>query len=946
MSSQRHDRVRDLFLEAGRLDPEERAAFLELECAADPELRAEVESLLDHDDSHLLSRAGEALVQQARDLDGSLPDSIGGYRILSRIGQGGMGVVYEAEQEDPSRRVALKVIAPGFATESTLRRLRHEAQVLGWLDHPCIARIYEAGTDDYGHGPQPWFAMELVRGEPLTRYAEHHELDSRDKLELLAQVCDAVHHAHQKGVIHRDLKPGNVLVDEQGRPRVLDFGIARVTDQDLKATTLVTRADEVVGTLAYMSPEQVEADPSKLDVRSDVYALGVVAYELLSGQLPYDVGRLRLAVAARTIIEEEPSSLGSLDARLRGDVETIVAKAVEKDPERRYASAEELASDIRRYLTFQPILARPPSAVYQLRKFARRNKALVGGTAGIFFALLAGVIASTKLYLRSEERRQEAEAAGHAAEAARLEERRQKELAQENLERAERAETEARAAARLAEQEKDTAEEVTEFLVTMFEYANPDVSSPEDLSARQILDQGAERIRNELVDQPVVRGRLLNVFGKIYNWLQLYDVSEPILEEALELTGRQYGEDSPEYADTLERLAHVRLIAGRLDESERMQRRVLDIRMRHLGPDHVLTADGMSNLAASLTDKAEYQEAEELYTKALEIRRRTLGERSLSAASGAANLGVFYGYVGRPAESEALLREALSILEEELGETHWRTLFTSAALADCLMRGSRPEEAIPLARRAYRGYRSHFGTRASATFTTGTILAGALISVGEPGEAAELLEELLPMHEETYGRDNVFLNLFHNLASAKHDLGEYDEAEGIYLEAIELRSEMYGATNPATLTIQHDLSVLYAATGRLDEAEELATHVLEERIRVLGEAHQATRTSWRNLADTYAKQGRFDDAEGIWIELVDICRREGGERAPEALEARVGHARFLLEHRERHEEAERGLLAVWAEGGSEAPALGIPELLVRIYEADGRTDEARRWRER
>jgi tetratricopeptide (TPR) repeat protein len=930
MSPERHARIEELFLRAVRLPDGERVSFLDDACGDDEALRAEVSALLAFDDSDHLSRAADAVVAHARELDERLPASIGGYRIVARIGSGGMGIVYEAEQTEPRRRVALKVIRPGVATESTLRRLRHEAQVLARLDHPAIARIHEAGTDDYGHGPQPWFAMELVRGQPLVRHAERQALPIEGRLRLLAEVCDAVHHAHQKGVVHRDLKPANVLVDENGHPRVLDFGVARVTDQDLNRTTRLTRADEVIGTLAYMSPEQVEADAARLDARSDVYALGVMAYELLTGRLPHDVAHLGVAQAARTIVEEEPTRLGSVDRRLRGDIETIVAKALEKDPARRYPSAEALASDLRRHLASEPIRARPPSAAYQVRKFARRNKALVGGLAGTFLALLAGVIVSTRMYVRAETRRVQAEQAGQAAEEARIEESRQKVLAQQNLERAVKAETEAREAARVAGEEKETAEAVVEFLITMFEYANPDVAAPEDLTARQMLDQGAERIRTELQGQPAVRGRLLNVFGKIYNWLQLYDVSEPILVEALELTGLQHGEDSPEYADTLERLAQVRLVAGRLAESEEMQRTVLDIRLRHLGHENELTADGMANLASSLTDLGRFEEAEQLYTEALAIRDRVLGPESLSSASGHANLGVYYGYLGRPADSEAHLRQALEVFERDLGDRHWRTLFTSSALADCLMRGERPEEAIPLARRAYEGYRSHFGTRASATFTTGTVLAGALLSVKRPAEAKELLEELLPLYEATYGRDGVSLNLLHNLASATHDVGQHEEAEELYRQAIEARIALSGEDHAATLSLQHDLAVLLEDMGRLDEAEELATEVLERRIEFLGEAHPQTRKSWRSLAGILARQGRPEESEGIRRELVAVCDASLGETDRETVRARVELARYLLERRDKAAEAREILTEVLASTPEEARDLGVSELLDRI----------------
>jgi non-specific serine/threonine protein kinase/serine/threonine-protein kinase len=306
-----------------------------------------------------------------------LGTTMGRYRIVRLIGDGGMGAVYEAEQESPRRTVALKVIKPEFTSLELLRRFEQEAQALGRLQHPGIAQIYEAGAADTGHGPQPYFAMEFIHGQSLREYADRHNLSARDRLGLLARVCDAVHHAHQRGLIHRDLKPDNILVDETGQPKVLDFGVARVTDGDMQAT-LYTGIGHLVGTLEYMSPEQVLGDPLALDTRSDVYALGVILYELLADRMPYTIGKSVLE-AARTIRETDPARLSSFNRSYRGDIETIVAKALEKDKTRRYSSAAELAADIRRYLNDEPIVARPPSASYQLQKFARRNKALVTG---------------------------------------------------------------------------------------------------------------------------------------------------------------------------------------------------------------------------------------------------------------------------------------------------------------------------------------------------------------------------------------------------------------------------------------------------------------------------------------------------------------------------------------------------------------------------------------
>ena len=311
-----------------------------------------------------------------------------------------MGTVYEAEQDNPRRTVALKVIRPGLVSPELVKRFSHEAQILARLQHSGIAQVHEAGMGEDG---QPFFAMEFIRGMPLDEYARSRGLDAPVRLELLARVCDAVQHAHEKGVIHRDLKPGNILVDETGGPKVLDFGVAHVTAADLLTSASRTQAGQLLGTLSYMSPEQIAADPAGLDGRSDVYTLGVILFELLAHRLPYQLEQLPAHEVVRVIREQEPSRLGSIDTLYRGDVEIIVGKALEKDKTRRYASAGDLASDIRRYLRGEAILARPASVLYQLRKFARRHRAIVAGTSGIFAALLVGTVVSILFALRAAE---------------------------------------------------------------------------------------------------------------------------------------------------------------------------------------------------------------------------------------------------------------------------------------------------------------------------------------------------------------------------------------------------------------------------------------------------------------------------------------------------------------------------------------------------------------
>ncbi len=335
----------------------------------------------------------------------AFPARVGRYEILGVLGEGGMGTVYKAQQDQPRRTVALKVVRVGYMSPQMLRRFEHESQVLGRLQHSGIAQVYEAVTvaDERGN-PVPFFAMEFIRGDPLTAYANRKQLGTRERLDLIARICDAVYHAHQKGVIHRDLKPGNILVDESGQPKVLDFGVARATDSDIQQTTLQTDIGQLIGTPQYMSPEQASGDPDALDTRSDVYALGVISYELLTGRRPYDLSGKMIHETSRILSEEEPTRLSSLDPTLRGDVETIVAKALEKDKARRYQSAEALAGDIRRYLKDEPIAARPASTWYQLAKFSKRNRALVGGVVVSFFILVSGIV-GTAWQARVAERR-------------------------------------------------------------------------------------------------------------------------------------------------------------------------------------------------------------------------------------------------------------------------------------------------------------------------------------------------------------------------------------------------------------------------------------------------------------------------------------------------------------------------------------------------------------
>jgi len=409
--------VQELFEQVVELEPDKHAAFLAKACSDDAELRSEVESLLDHDRqasdgfmTPLRPGSGVKSSVEPDDPNSRIGTKIGSFTIKSVLASGGMGTVYEAQQEQPRRIVALKVMRRNIASRSALRRFQFESQILGRLRHENVAQVYDAGMHSEASGSVPYFAMEYVPdAQTVTEYAEEQGLGTRERLLLFSKICDAIHHGHQRGIIHRDLKPANILVGLSRVPKVIDFGVARSTDSDLSVTTQHTRVGQIVGTMQYMSPEQCDADPQELDTRSDVYSLGIVLYELLTGELPYDASGSTIYQAARMVKEEEPRKLSSINPKLRGDVETIVLKALEKDRDRRYASADELAADLRRCIASEPILARRPSAVYQLRMFSKRHKAIAGAIASVLIVLVVAVVLisyfALDAFLQSEKRK-------------------------------------------------------------------------------------------------------------------------------------------------------------------------------------------------------------------------------------------------------------------------------------------------------------------------------------------------------------------------------------------------------------------------------------------------------------------------------------------------------------------------------------------------------------
>jgi tetratricopeptide (TPR) repeat protein len=877
---------------------EERTAILN---TLSPGVRSEVLDLLRFDD-HAAEEQIEAVVANAaRELlaaqRAELPSPgtvFGRYRILRLIGEGSMGAVFEAEQDKPRRRVALKLIKPGLACAGILRRFEQEAEALGRLQHPAIARIYEAGTVGAG---QPYFAMEFIQGQPLSEYAASQSLDAASLMELVARICDGVQHAHQRGLIHRDLKPGNILIEATGQPRILDFGVARVTDSDVLATRK-TDAGQVIGTLAYMSPEQVLADPFDLDTRSDVYALGVILYELLAGTLPYQLGS-KLHEAARAICEQEPVRLGSLDRRFRGDVETIVAKALEKDKARRYASAAELASDLRRHLTHQPIAARPPSTAYQLQKFALRNKPLVLGVTAAFLALTAGAGVSSWQAVRAHRASRAAIAERDRATTAERIARQERDRA--NLERQRAVEAEGRMIQErnhaLAEQKRaDTqaaaAKAISEFLENdlllqagMSWQSGPATRPDPDLKVRTALDRAAARIVGKFPTQPLVEASLRQTIGNAYRDLGLYPEAQRELERALEIQRRVFGQ---KHADTLASQSDLTVLylrQGRYELAEQILTRTLQLQRRTLGRHHRNTMETAFNLAMAYRSQAKYARAEELFAEVLQYDIRVRGKEHPHTLMTMYNLAELYRYQGRYAESEPLSREALAIQRRILGNQHPQTLNSISGLAATYRALGRYPEAEPLYIEAVEVRRQTLGEEHPATLTSMNNLAVLYLTQGKFREAESIESRVVEASRRVLGeRHPDALTYTHNLGTIHLRLGNLDQAEALYTKALQLRRQTLGNAHPRTLTSQSGLAAVYRARADNAEAERLLLETMEAQTRVVGGEHPDTLSTQGELAALYQAKGRLAEAESLLTKTLEKRRLRHGPGHAETLD--------------------------------------------------------------
>jgi serine/threonine protein kinase len=860
------NRAKEIFLTIREVPLPQRDEDLERLCAGDSLVRGMVEGLLAGDRAPLPFESLADDIVAARGMltggtegnregmraaagESQLGSRIGRYRVLEKIGEGGFGVVYMAEQEEPVRRkVALKVIKLGMDTRQVVARFEAERQALALMDHPGIAKVHDAGATPSG---RPFFVMELCQGKSITEYCDGNRLPLRDRLGLFVQVCQAVQHAHQKGLIHRDIKPSNILVSTvDGSPvaKVIDFGIAKATEARLTEKTFFTENKQLIGTPEYMSPEQAEGSQD-IDTRSDVYSLGVLLYELLTGSTPFSSHELRSAAYAeiQRIIREvdpprpstrlsqaadtiasvaanrrtEPRRLGTI---IRGELDWIVMKALDKARGRRYASASDFAVDIERYLGNEPVSARPATALYRWGKFARRNKALVAGSGAVLLTLVVGLATTTAMYFRADEAR--------AAEAT---ERRR------------------------AQTKSETTQAINDFLTQdLLAAPNPWEGGGRNVTVAETLDKAAAKVRTRFTGKPDVEASVRATLGESYRSLGLFREAQPHYDRALELRSSRGDDDEADLAETLRMQAANMQSMGLFKEAEPVCRDALTRKTKLFGAESVPVADTLEGLADIQNGQSLYTEAEKSLREALRIRESTPAEAPAQQGGDTAlarltsTLGSSLHYQGKYEEGEKQKLKALDMFKAATGE---RSPQVAQVLSD---------------------------------------LGTVYFEMDRFDESERYFRLSLPLLIELLGPEHAIVLINQrSLANTLSFQGKEAEAEPIFKEVLEISERTLGATHPDTLGTINSFATMMLRSKRHSEAEPLLASLLERSTKALGEKHAETLKYASNLAWCEAHLKKSADAERHFRMAVEGFESTLGPTHPNTIGSKDGLAQFL-----------------------------------------------------
>jgi eukaryotic-like serine/threonine-protein kinase len=943
MNERQRERAEALYLEALERPAAERAGWVREACGADAEVLVEVLSLLDaaeDADGYFAALAGAAGAPYTAggadagaagaDEDGLDGTTVGPFRLLRELGRGGIGTVFLAERADGQfeQRVAVKLLRRGLDTDDILARFRAERQILASLDHPNIARLLDGGATADG---RPYLVMETVEGRPITEHCDERRCTVEERLRLFVQVARAVEHAHRRLVVHRDIKPSNILVSADGAPKLLDFGIAKLLDESADAEwSPHTRTGVRLLTPEYASPEQLRGEP--VTTASDAYQLGILLFRLLCGRWPHRLPRRGVEEAGRRIGDQDPEPpsaallrapdadgrAGSwaeeiaglrgtdarrLRARLRGDLDTIVLRAVRAEPERRYASAGALADDVERFLAGRPVAARPDTWGYRARKLvARRPGAVAAAVAAV---LAIGVYAVTVTRY------------------------------------AERLETERD----LARVESEKSREVTGFLVRLFEANNPDVSEGRTLTAFELLQQGEAEI-DRLDSQPALQAQILDVIGQMYTLLGQYEQAEPLFRRAAETAQRVHAGPHRDVAGPLSRLGDVVYQRGRYAEADSVL--TASLQMAKAADDAQVEANSYNDLALSLYRRGDFASAESLHRKALAIRQATFGPESRWIAASLNNIGLALEGQHRFPEAELHFREALAINRTLQGNESSAALTNMGNLARVHSRQGRQVEAELQLREIVDMGRARFGPRHPRVALSLNDLGAVLAHQERYAAAEEAFREALAIREATLGPEHgdVVVSL-NNLGFVLDLQGQLSEALAIRRRVVDLARAFHGPDHLNTGVFTNNLATSLRRTGSHGEAERL----YRDAIAILKGAsppdgHPLAARPLAALGDMLTEQGRAREAEPLLREALRLRRERDSDAAGEALiESQLGNCLAALARRDEAEELLRkgyeGLKAAHAPAHREVVA--ARERLVRFYAAIGDAAQSRRY---
>ena len=926
MNPERWKKIQSLFEKSLELNPSEREKFLKNQCGDDKELLNEVISLLQADENQHSIFSGSAadyITIGDDNLDGK---TFGNYRAIKQIGSGGMGSVYLAERADGvfEQKVALKVVKPGMNSHEIISRFEEERQILARLQHPNIATLLDGGISELG---LPFFTMEYVEGKPITDYCDENNLTIEQRLQLFKKVCEALLYAHQNLVIHRDIKPSNILVQEDGTVKLLDFGIAKVFEED-EDQKFVTRTGMRVMTPEYASPEQVKGLP--VSTATDIYSLGLILYQLLTGCSPYEVTSTSALEMERIICLTEPQKpstkvtkmISSVDSkkktspdyisekrkttiprlkkRISGDLDNICLMAIRKEPKRRYNSVAQFIADIENHLNGLPISARKSTAGYRTKKFIRRHK--VGVVVATIAVILIAIVTTFYTIQLAEERDK-------------------------------------------AQLEAEKSKKVSEFLAGIFKVADPEQSRGETITARELLDNGVKRIEKELADQPEVLANMLGVTGNVYKSLGLYDNALVLLQKAYSINNSLLGSNSPETVKSLNDLANLNFAMGEYESAIEKFDKTLKKRKVIYGEESLEVAESMNDLGMVLREEGDYNQSEKLLTTSLSIRKELLTSTSPEVAQSINNLGLLKEDLGKYNEAKKLLGEALVMKEKIYGKIHPSVTETIGNLAMLLQQMGDYEEASKLFNKTLVVDKQLYGEVHPSVSTDLYNIASNTALMGDLNSAEKLYSEVLELDKKLLGEEHPYIALdLNNLAGILSDKGEYAKAEKLYKESLALNKKIYGNEHPEVATSMSNLGVMYNRWGRYSLAEQLLKSALDMRIKLLGENHPNVVTSLNIYAALLSSEGKYTEAVAQYRKSLALRIKMLGEDHPHTANAFLGLGNALIEvkkYKEAEEKISRGLEAYKKKLPADHWNISYAEsLLGKCYSREGKYEQA------